>query len=112
MKKIILIGTCSFCGDDCNVQSQICGSCARESSLGVNIYTGYPSETETKSNDNEKPLIFYTGIGTTFEKVCFTEEEFRNLIAKNTNNFKKICPYNPQTCDIEILMKWSGAEFD
>jgi hypothetical protein len=63
----------------------------------------------THNNITEK-MIYYTGIGSNNISPIVSEKLFRNIISINQNNFNELCPYDPLTCDINVLREWTGAE--
>lgn len=103
------IGTCCFCGGECNPCSQACGMCARSlSSYGFDFGPRqlHP-HLERVINPDTKMCIFYTGIGSTKEKTEFTETEFRRLIHDNFNEDF----LNALTAPLESILEWSGAQW-
>jgi hypothetical protein len=121
------IGTCCYCGEECNACSQSCGSCARSMnaiSLGWDSVT-YPLPKEhflfkikiledikeqTFRDDNYNGQIRYTGIGSNSQTEYMNEIDFRKKIWLNKDNFNEKCPYDPRSCSLRILVKWTGAE--
>ena len=95
------IGVCCFCGDDCSAFSQSCGRCARS-------FTGEIMGWDLNVN---KVRIYYTGIGSDPEQQYVSEKCFRSIMTTHKDKFNEECPYDPSTCDLNLLMEWSGAEF-
>lgn len=107
------IGTCCFCGGECNPCSQSCGVCSRSlSSYGFDFGPRHlPPYLERVINPDTKKCIFYTGIGSTKEKTHFTETEFRQLIQDNRNIFNEDFPLNALTDPLDFILDWSGAQW-
>ena len=115
------IGTCCFCGNECNPCSQSCGSCARSLSgytIGLNtlpdhlydyMITGKVSDDDNFRDEQFNGQIYYTGIGSTPETQYMDEITFRRTIWMNRENFHEECPHDPRTCSLRILVKWTGA---
>ena len=55
-------------------------------------------------------MIYYTGIGSNPLSSITSDKVFRDIILINQNNFNELCPYDPLTCDINVLIEWTGAE--
>jgi len=123
------IGTCCYCGYECNSCSQTCGSCARSMTaislgwdsviypLSTNHYLFNKNKTsentnikdQTFRNDNYNGQIYYTGIGSNPKTKYINEIDFRKIIWLNKDNFNEKCP-DPRTCSLRILVKWIGAD--
>lgn len=73
--------------------------------LNTNINNGI----KTFRNDNYEGLIYYSGVGTKNNMHYFNENEFRQLIWKNMEKSKKLCPHDPRFCHILDIVSWSGA---
>jgi hypothetical protein len=118
------IGTCCFCGDECNPCSQSCGSCTRSLSgfsLGWNPlplhlrHVHDPDRTldtlgEKFRNDEYNGQVYYIGIGTTPQTEYMSELAFRRTIWLHLDDFNEKCPYDPRTCSLQELVQWAGAE--
>ena len=109
------IGTCCFCGNECNSCSQSCGSCAR-SLTGFSLgWNPFPNSTPNEENEefiNEgfKGTVFYTGIGSEKHQQNMSEEMFRHVIWLNKDKFTEPCPLDPRSCVLNSLVEWTGAE--
>jgi len=55
-------------------------------------------------------MIYYTGIGSNPLSPITSDKVFRDIILINKNNFNELCNYDPLTCDINLLIQWTGAE--
>lgn len=55
-------------------------------------------------------MIYYTGIGSNPLSPITSDKVFRDIILMNQNNFNELFPYDPMTCDINLLTDWTGAE--
>lgn len=118
------IGTCCFCGYECNPCSQSCGSCVRSitgSSFGWNELPDHLQHVydpdmeletigETFRDDEYQGDIHYSGIGSVPHLQYMSEGRFRRTIWLNLHNFNKTCPHDPRTCSLRVLVKWTGAK--
>lgn len=111
------IGICCFCGDECNPCSQSCGSCSRIisgftlgwNSLPISIYEKSITN-ENFRDDKYNGKVYYTGIGSSPQIEYLSENEFRQIIWLNQNNFDEKCPHDPRTCSLRRLVKWAKAK--
>ena len=118
------IGTCCFCGDECNPCSQSCGRCARSLtgfSLGWNPLPSHLTHVydpdgkldtpgEKFRDDEYQGQVHYTGIGSEPHLQYMSEGRFRRTIWLHRDEFNEPCPHDPRTCSLRVLVKWTGAE--
>jgi len=97
------VGVCCFCGDDCSSFSQNCGRCSRS-------LMGEVMGWDIQVNIDEVKIC-YTGIGSIQSAEYISEECFRAIINLEKDNFNEVCPYDPNTCELQELMDWAGADF-
>lgn len=55
-------------------------------------------------------MIYYTGIGSNKLSPITSDKVFRDIILINQHNFNELCTYDPATCDIDLLIEWTGAK--
>jgi hypothetical protein len=106
------IPTCSSCGEECSMFSQICEICYR---YYIGLITEIDSHNDQLNLVEEFPneyegVIYYRGIGSNTNLEYMSERLFRQTIFHNLNNFNEECPYNPRTCNLRELVEWVGAE--
>lgn len=105
------IGKCCFCGDECNPDSQSCGSCARDMtmmSMGWNTKNTkkikYTPIQKNKVSDTSK--VYFPEFGLTD---YMSQEQFRQFLIDNRDKFPMELPYDLHNCDIMELIQFVGA---
>jgi hypothetical protein len=110
---------CCYCDDYCDVESQCCHRCARETTMASLGYDKFICDKMEKmfinsldrtSTPNCDQLIYYDGIGSSPDKYYMNENEFRHIIFINRNSFYPQMYMNPYSYILKDLVKLVGAK--